>query len=94
MRDSGPVSQREAERWLASRIERIRLAREGGTRPRVTFREAAAKYLRDYQEQVATIDVAAWHIETLDPGSAIGRWKKCTTRRCVPSRRIVSRWTG
>ena len=63
----GPISHQEAERWLASRIERIRLAREGGTRPRVTFREAAAKYLRDYQEKIATIDVAAWHIETLDP---------------------------
>jgi len=63
----GPVSHEEAERWLASQIQRIRLAKQGGTRPRVTFREAAAKYLRDFQEKVATIDVAAWHIETLDP---------------------------
>lgn len=63
----GPVSHEEAERWLAGQIQRIRLAKEGGTRPRVTFREAAIKYLRDFQEKVATIDVAAWHIETLDP---------------------------
>ena len=63
----GPISHEGAERWLASQIQRIRLAREGGTRPRVTFREAAAKYLRDFQEKIATIDVAAWHIEVLDP---------------------------
>lgn len=63
----GPVSHADAERWLSTRIERIRLAKEGGTRPRVTFREASAKYLRDYQDKIATIDVAAWHIETLDP---------------------------
>ena len=63
----GPISQEEAERWLAGQIERIRLAKQGGTRPRVTFREAAAKYLRDFREKIATIDVAAWHIETLDP---------------------------
>lgn len=63
----GSVSHEEAERWLANQIQRIRLAKEIGTRPRVTFREAAAKYLRDYQDKVATIDVAAWHIETLDP---------------------------
>ena len=63
----GPISHEEAERWLAGQIERIRLAREGGTRPRVTFREAAAKYLRDFQDKLATIDVAAYHIEALDP---------------------------
>ena len=63
----GPISHQEAERWLAGQIERIRLAREGGTRPRVTFREAAAKYLRDFQDKLATIDVAAYHIEALDP---------------------------
>ena len=63
----GPVSHEDAERWLANQVQRIRLAKESGTRPRVTFREAAAKYLSDYQDTVATIDVAAWHIETLDP---------------------------
>ena len=63
----GPISHEEAERWLASQIQRIRLAKEGRSRPRVTFREAAAKYLRDYKDKIATIDVAAWHIETIDP---------------------------
>ena len=43
----GAVSQIEAEQWLAARIARIELERQGGTRPRVTFREAAARYLRD-----------------------------------------------
>lgn len=63
----GPISHEEAECWLAGQIARIRLAKEGGTRPRVTFREAAAKYLRDFQDKLATIDVAACHIEALDP---------------------------
>jgi len=63
----GPVSHEEAEHWLAGQVQRIRRAKEGRSRPRVTFREAAAKYLRDYRDKVATIDVAAWHIETLDP---------------------------
>ena len=62
----GQVSHDEAVQWLASRIERIRLEKQDGTRPRVTFREAAAKYLTDFQDRIATIDVAAWHIETLD----------------------------
>ena len=63
----GEISQEEAERWLAGQIQRIRLAREDGTRPRITFREAAAKYLTDNQDKIASIDVTAWHIETLDP---------------------------
>lgn len=63
----GHINQPDAERWLAERVQRIRLAQEGGTRPRVTFREAAAKFLRDHHERLATIDVAAWHIELLDP---------------------------
>jgi len=62
----GQVSHDEAVQWLASRIERIRLEKQDGTRRRVTFREAAAKYLTDFQDRIATIDVAAWHIETLD----------------------------
>ena len=42
----GSVPQEIAEQILAREIERIRLAREKGTRPRVTFREAALKYLK------------------------------------------------
>jgi integrase len=63
----GAVSQDEAEAWLAGRIERIKLEREGGTRPRVTFREAAARYLKDCIGKVDTADIIAFHIELLDP---------------------------
>ena len=63
----GAVSQDEAEAWLASRIERLKLEREGGTRPRVTFREAAARYLKDCIGKVDTADIIAFHIELLDP---------------------------
>ena len=63
----GGVSQDEAERWLAGQIERIKLERQSGTRPRVTFREAASRYLRDCVGKVDTADIIAWHIELLDP---------------------------
>lgn len=63
----GAVSQEDAEAWLASRIERITQERQGGTRPRVTFREAAARYLKDCIGKVDTVDLIAFHIELLDP---------------------------
>ena len=63
----GAVSQEEAEAWLAGRIERIKQERQGGTRPRVTFREAAARYLGDCIGKVDTADLIAFHIELLDP---------------------------
>ena len=64
----GAVSQIEAEQWLAARIARIELERQGGTRPRVTFREAAARYLADCMKvELSTADIIAWHIELLDP---------------------------
>jgi integrase len=62
----GAVSQEEAEGWLSRATERIRLERTHGTRPRVTFREGALRYLREHQE-IASIDTAAWHVELLDP---------------------------
>jgi len=55
------------EAWLAVRIERIEQERQGGTRPRVTFREAAARYLKDCIGKVDTADLIAFHIELLDP---------------------------
>lgn len=63
----GTISQDEAETWLAGRIERIRQERQSGTRPRVTFREAAARYLKDCIGRVDTADLIAFHIELLDP---------------------------
>jgi integrase len=63
----GAVSQDAAEEWLAGNIERIKLERQSGTRPRVTFREAAARYLKDCIGKVDTADIIAFHIELLDP---------------------------
>lgn len=63
----GAVSQEAAEAWLADRIQRITLAKARGSRPRVTFREAAAKYLRDNRDRLASIEAAAWHVELLLP---------------------------
>lgn len=63
----GAVSQEAAEAWLADRIQRIRLAKTRGSRPRVVFREAGARYLRENRDRLASIEDAAWHVELLDP---------------------------
>lgn len=63
----GAVSQEVAEQVLAREIERVRLSREKGTRPRLAFREAALKYLRDEAPKLASAEIMAWHIELLDP---------------------------
>ena len=63
----GAVSQEVAEQVLAREVERIRLAREKGSRPRVTFREASVKYLKDEAPKLASCDGLAWHVELLDP---------------------------
>lgn len=63
----GAVSQDVAEQVLAREIERIRLAREKGSRPRVAFREAALKYLKDEAPKLASCHDLAWHVEMLDP---------------------------
>jgi integrase len=63
----GAVPQEVAEQVLAREIERIRLSREKGSRPRVTFREAAYKYLKYDAPKLASSDDVAWHIGLLDP---------------------------
>jgi len=63
----GAVTQEVAEQILAREVERIRLAREKGSRPRVTFREASVKYLKDEAPKLASCDDLAWHVELLDP---------------------------
>ena len=63
----GAIPQEIAEQVLAREIERIRLAREKGTRPRVAFREAAYKYLKFDAPKLASSDDVAWHIGLLDP---------------------------
>jgi integrase len=62
----GAVSQEHAEAWLAERTQRIKLAKLRGTRPRVTFREAAIRYLNEYRERLASIEAAAFHVQLLD----------------------------
>lgn len=85
----GTVSQEQAESWLADKVQRIRLAKERGSRPRVAFREAALRYLTENRERLRSIDDVAWHVELLDPwirGSARWRSIKSTTRPCKRSR--------
>ena len=48
-------------------IQRIKIERQSGTRPRVTFREAAARYLAGCIGKVDTADLIAFHVELLDP---------------------------
>lgn len=62
----GPVSQREAEQWLARRIEERRKAREFGTRSERNFADAAEKYLIELAHK-ASIENDALHITALLP---------------------------
>ena len=62
----GRVSQEQAEAWLDERVGRVRLTHQRGARPRVTFREAAHRYLSESLE-LDSADTLAWHIEVLDP---------------------------
>jgi len=63
----GPVSQPEAESWLARTVEALRRFKQGDTRPRVDFATAAARYLRDGEGRLKSIDVSAYHVELLLP---------------------------
>ena len=63
----GSVTHEQAEQWLAAEIQRRTLAKTRGSRPRVTFREAAAKYLKDNRDRIASIEDAAWHVALLEP---------------------------
>lgn len=63
----GAVGQEEAEIWLAQRIQRIRLSKERGSRPRVPFREATVRYLKENRDCLASVDDVAWHVSLLDP---------------------------
>jgi hypothetical protein len=53
--------------WLAAEIQRRTLAKTRGSHPRVTFREAAAKYLKDNRDRIASIEDAAWHVALVEP---------------------------
>lgn len=62
---TGTSDLKEAERYLAHRIEEIRNAEIYGIRPKRTFREAATRYLTEYEK--ATLDKDAWCLERIDP---------------------------
>jgi integrase len=63
----GAVTHQLAESLLARAVETRRLSRERGTRPEVAFADAAARYLREAQGKLRSIEVSAWHIELLAP---------------------------
>lgn len=63
----GDVSQQEAESWLGRAIETVRKVTSGGARPRIDFATAAARYLRDGDGRLKSIDVSAYHVELLLP---------------------------
>src|SRR2546426_5241318 len=62
----GVISEEEAERCLAAKVDRIdfELQRKANDRPR--FADGAARYLNDSREK-RSIDVAAWHVRLLTP---------------------------
>jgi integrase len=62
----GPVSQQQAEEYLAGRIQAIRRRKLYAERPQKTFREAAIRYLRENGTN-ASIDDDAWHVDLVDP---------------------------
>jgi integrase len=63
---TGTGSVREAETYLAKRIEDVRQAALYGVRPRRTFRQAATKYLLENQHK-RRIGDDAMHLQQLDP---------------------------
>ena len=66
---TGSSDLKEAEAYLAHRIEEIRQARIYGVRPQRTFRHAATKYLLDATEsgELRSLDRNAQALKLLDP---------------------------
>ncbi len=62
---TGTCDLKEAERYLAHRIEQARNAEIYGIRPKRTFREAATKYLNETEK--ATLAKDAWSLKRIDP---------------------------
>lgn len=63
----GGVAHEAAVAWLSGEIEKRRNAKASGSRPRVTFEHAAARYLRDGRDSLKSIDISAYHVELLLP---------------------------
>jgi hypothetical protein len=66
---TGSSDLKEAEAYLARRIEEVRQARVYGVRPSRTFRQAATKYLLDATEsgELRSLDRNAQALKLLDP---------------------------
>jgi len=62
---TGTHDLKEAERYLAHRMEEVRQAAVYGVRPTRTWREAATKYLRETTK--ASVKEDARHLKQLDP---------------------------
>lgn len=61
---TGTSDLKEAERYLAHRVEQIRQAEIYGVRPKRTFREAATRYLNEAEK--ASLDKDAWALKRID----------------------------
>jgi len=61
---SGTSDLKEAERYLAYTINQIRQAEVYGVRPKRTFRQAAIKYLNEYEKK--SLDKDAWALKRID----------------------------
>lgn len=66
---TGSSNLKEAEAYLAHRIEEIRQAKIYGVRPTRTFRQAATKYLQDATDsgELRSLDRNAQALKLLDP---------------------------
>ncbi len=62
---TGTGDLKEAERYLAHVIERVRQAQIYGVRPKRIFREAATRYLSEKQK--TSLDQDAYQLKILDP---------------------------
>jgi len=61
---TGTSNLKEAERYLAHLTEQIRQAEIYGVRPKRTFREAATRYLNEYEK--ASLDKDAWCLKRIE----------------------------
>jgi len=62
---TGTSNYEEAKQYLTYRLEQIRLAKVYGVRPKRTFAQAAAKYLKEKKKRSIADDIC--HLDTLMP---------------------------
>lgn len=63
---TGTGDREEAERYLIHRLEKLRLEQVYGVRPVITWRQAATRFLLEFQDQ-PSIKLSATYLEQLDP---------------------------